>query len=146
MNTNKLAVFLALLLLPAQAFSAPKFSCTSADELDKRTEECSDNHHYSKAGEDCLKKLEALVKSGRQNNEAIVAAAKAAKKYVSAYRDDIYYPEDWDAPEELIGDPMDFFDSEKCYAEARDSLKKTEEAIDRYIDESSQGRGRPHKK
>jgi hypothetical protein len=145
MNSSKIFLFASLLMAPA-AFAAPKFTCVSAEELDQRTQECSDNHHYAKAGEDCLKKLEGLVKSGRQSKEEILAAAKSAKKHVSAYRDDIYYPEDWDAPEELIGDPMDFFDSEKCYAEARDSLKKTEEAIDRYIAEYGSGRGRPNKK
>lgn len=145
MSINKIAFLLVLFSAP-QAFAAPKFTCTSADELDQRTQDCGDNHHYSKAGEDCLKKLEDLIKSGRESPDAILSSAKAAKKYVSTYRDDIYYPEDWDAPEELIGDPMDFFDSEKCYAEARDALKKTEETIDRHIAEYGSGRGRPKKK
>lgn len=139
MNTSKLFLLFLLGAAP-QAIAGPKFSCASADELDARTKDCSDNHHYVKAGEDCLQKLEALMKNGRESKESVLAAAKAAKKQVSAYRDDIYYPEDWDAPEELIGDPVDFFDSQKCYAEARDSLKKAEETIDRYIADYRAGR------
>lgn len=141
MNTNKFLLLIAL-LSPATALAAPKFRCVSAKDLDQRTTDCGDNHHYTKAGQDCLKELEAVVKaSGTKDKEKVLAAAKKAKEYVSSYRDNIYYPEDWDAPQELIGDPIDFFDSEKCYAEARDSLKKTESSIDRYIAEFGRGRG-----
>ena len=147
MSTNKIVCLVALLLASPAALAAPKFSCVSADELDKRTEECRDNHHYTKAGQDCLQKLEALLKSGgAKDREKFLATAKIAKGYISSYRDNIYYPEDWDAPEELIGDPVDFLDSQKCYAEARDSLKKAEETIDHYISDYGRGRARQEKK
>lgn len=148
MSTSKIVVLLAALLLPAPAFAA-RLSCVSLDALDKRTEECKDNPQYTKAGQECLKKFEEFiaraagipvgsVRHGEDitkplsssQKEQINAAGKMAKKRVSDYRDNIYYPEDWDAPEELIGDPMDFFDSEPCYAKARDSLQKAEDKID----------------
>ncbi len=52
-----------------------------------------------------------------------LTAAKRAQWYVTSYISNIYFPEDFDAPREVIGDPVEFLNKSQCYAEPRDILK-----------------------
>jgi hypothetical protein len=63
----------------------------------------------------------------------LVRSAKQAKRHVSAYLDNIYFPEEFDAPEEIIGDGIEYLNSSPCYAEPRDMLRAMLSDIDRHI-------------
>lgn len=65
--------------------------------------------------------------------QGLIAAAKIAKANVDSYLGNIYYPEEFDAPREVIGDPEEYLNSEQCYAEPRDLLNDMLDKIDQHI-------------
>jgi hypothetical protein len=65
--------------------------------------------------------------------DGLIAAGKAARSSIDSYSKNIYFPEDFDAPPEVIGDPMGYLDSSPCYAEPRDMLQDMLQRADLYI-------------
>ncbi len=65
----------------------------------------------------------------------LLSASKFVRKRVDSYLDHLYYPTDWDAPEELIGDPAEYIEGEDCYAENAEGIKGIVKKIDGYIDQ-----------
>lgn len=154
------------------AVAAPAFACATAESVDNNGEgNCEENNEkFAKAGQDCLKTLEAAIQArasvanvqmaasnlaktvtsgnGQTNNFSganadygisqqaladLIEAAKKARRAVEGQLSHIYYPEDFDAPEEVIGDPMDFLNEVSCYSDNEKSLKKTIKTIDQHI-------------
>lgn len=67
--------------------------------------------------------------------DSLIKSAKVAKGQVAKYQKSLFYPEEWDAPKEVIGDPDTFFDSHQCYAEPRDALSRVQEELDVHIED-----------
>lgn len=67
------------------------------------------------------------------NLNMLIVAAKIARATVDGYLNSIYYPEDFDAPPEVIGDPMEYLDNSACYAENEKSLKGILRDMDKKI-------------
>lgn len=65
--------------------------------------------------------------------DALIAAGRAARSSIDGYRRNIYGPEDFDAPPEVIGSPFEYLNSSPCYAEPRDMLKDMLDRTDAYI-------------
>ncbi|HEY8278735.1 MAG TPA: hypothetical protein VIH99_03880 [Bdellovibrionota bacterium] len=65
--------------------------------------------------------------------DAMIAAGKAARKDIDSYAKNIFFPEEWDAPEEMIGNGLDYLNSSACYAEPRDILNDMVQRTDQYI-------------
>lgn len=65
--------------------------------------------------------------------DSMIASAKKARGTVGSYLNNIFFPEEFDAPEELIGDNMEFVKNSRCYAEPKSLIEKTLETIDRHI-------------
>lgn len=63
----------------------------------------------------------------------LIAAAKKARNQVEDYHMNIYYPEDFDAPEEMIGDPEEFIAESECFGENKRGLMGLVDKIDRHI-------------
>jgi len=63
----------------------------------------------------------------------LIAAGKVALKNIESYSRNIYFPEEWDAPEELIGNGLDYLNASACYAEPRDILNDMSERAAQYI-------------
>lgn len=63
----------------------------------------------------------------------LIRAAKVVRVKVADLPNHIYYPEDFDAPEEVIGNPVEFLDSQDCYNDARTSLERSLKKIDKQI-------------
>lgn len=63
----------------------------------------------------------------------LINAAKVARATVSGQMDHLYYPEDFDAPQEVIGDPMEFLTNTSCYGENEKILKDAVKRIDQHI-------------
>ena len=63
----------------------------------------------------------------------MIASAKKARRNVDSYLDNIFFPEEFDAPEELIGDNLEFIKGSRCYAEPKGLIEKTVETIDQHI-------------
>lgn len=150
MSMNKNLGLILLFLLFSTAYA--NLDCESLSSLDNKSEECKDNTNYTSAGKNCLKKLEDLIlkktkftvqkiksksskinQISRKNRELILDATKDAMSKVQDYRNNIFYPEDWDAPEEVIGDGLKFMNSQKCYADANKTLKEVSETLSSYI-------------
>lgn len=70
----------------------------------------------------------------------LIAASKHIRKRVDSYLDHVYYPTDWDAPEELIGDPVEYIEGEPCYAENAEGIKGIVKRIDGYIEQFEQAK------
>ncbi|MCB9073048.1 MAG: hypothetical protein H6623_05470 [Bdellovibrionaceae bacterium] len=82
-----------------------------------------------------IAELKAKIKLiGKEKIDALIKSAKNAKTSTSEYKKNILYPEDWDAPEEVIGNSADFIDSQPCYSNAKDSIEDDEYSIDAYVD------------
>jgi hypothetical protein len=67
--------------------------------------------------------------------DALIAAGKAARASLVSYSKDVYYPEDWDAPSEVIGDPVAYLNNSPCYAEPRDMLQDMVSRTDGYLND-----------
>jgi hypothetical protein len=65
--------------------------------------------------------------------DALIAAGKATLGNLDGYSKNIYFPEEWDAPEELIGNGLDYLNSSACYAEPRDMLSDMKKSTEEYI-------------
>lgn len=63
----------------------------------------------------------------------LIASAKEARRNVDGYLNHIYYPEDFDAPAEVIGDPVKFLDANDCYSDNERALKSALDQIDKHI-------------
>jgi hypothetical protein len=70
----------------------------------------------------------------------LIAASKHIRKRVDSYLDHVYYPTDWDAPEELIGDVNEYIEGEPCYAENAEGIKGIVKRIDGYIEQFEQAK------
>ncbi len=147
-------VFLITTALPS-AHAALAIDCRKPDELNESVQDCAGNRKYLEAGRACVKafqvfllseKEEALknmaalqaggVLSEGQHTKAVrtlsrvIEAGDEASGNVKAYLSNIVYPEDWDAPPEVIGNAADFFNSHKCYRDSRDGLEALAEEVD----------------
>lgn len=71
----------------------------------------------------------------RTTLEELIAAAKGTRASVNSYLNGIYYPEDFDAPEEVIGDPIEFLDNNACYNDNRIGLENLVKQVDKKIAE-----------
>lgn len=60
----------------------------------------------------------------------LIEAGKLVSKQMDSYLDNIVFPEDFDAPEELIGDPVAFLDNSGCYSENRDGIENLLDDLD----------------
>jgi hypothetical protein len=65
----------------------------------------------------------------------LIKAGKATLGDLDSYSRNIYFPEEWDAPEELIGDGLEYLNSSPCYAEPRDMLSDMKKSTEDYIKE-----------
>ncbi len=75
----------------------------------------------------------ADLKISEATLDLLIAAGKIAMKNLDGYSRNIYFPEEWDAPEELIGKGIDYLNSSPCYAEPRDILKDMNERTAKYV-------------
>lgn len=75
----------------------------------------------------------ADLKISEATLDMLIAAGKIAQKSLDGYSRNIYFPEEWDAPEELIGNGLDYLNSSACYAEPRDMLQDMKDRTDRYV-------------
>lgn len=139
----------------AQATQNSNNGCRRLAELNEAVQDCDGNRKYLEAGQACvqtfrafmaaekesaLRSLEAVqaggLVAGPKHSEAVqtlgkvLDAGEAAGESLKGYLANIVYPEDWDAPPEVIGNPADFFNSHKCYRESRDGLESLTEEID----------------
>lgn len=152
MIINKYFAIVVLTLLSAPAFAQVK--CTAFEVLDKNTESCEDNSKFLNAGKECLQKLEALIstttgvaidkirkatpsdfkkkKLSSDQKNVLLASARHVKTTLHKYKVNIYYPEDFDAPEEVIGDNSEFVRSQPCYADNLAGLEELEIAASIY--------------
>lgn len=87
----------------------------------------SQNHNFGGSEADYDISQEALAE--------LIDAGKKARNSVDDYLKHIYFPEDFDAPEEIIGDPMEFLDNNACYAEVESDLKSVLKKIDQHLAE-----------
>lgn len=77
----------------------------------------------------------------------LIANAKVAHVSVHGYLNNIIYPEDFDAPEDIIGDMIEFLDANPCYNDNRLGLEGVKKKIESHIKElevaklASLGRG-----
>lgn len=151
MNINKFSLFLVLSLFISASALGGEVKCQSLKALDKISGECNDNINYVNAGKECLKNLEAFIFSQTKLSvnkvrelsakteldskvvRKVIRESKSVFDVIKAYRLNIFYPEDWDAPEELIGDGEAFLNSQRCYSQANNSLKSNEETVTLYI-------------
>ncbi|MCB0377540.1 MAG: hypothetical protein KDD33_03545 [Bdellovibrionales bacterium] len=124
--------------------TAKNLPCKSLKDLDKVSKDCEDNHHYLRAGTQCLSVFEDRMKNQLKisvrdlDQKAVDKMDKPTKKKVllqldflrsqiKAYRDNIYYPEGWDEAEETLGgDRTKYINSHKCYSEANEGLMEVE--------------------
>ena len=63
----------------------------------------------------------------------LTKAATSARTTVDSYLDHIYFPEDFDAPEEVIGDPETFLDESPCFADNEAAIKAQVAKLDKDI-------------
>lgn len=159
-NTAMIFAFMCVAASSAQARdpgagTLSLLNCRKLGELNEAVQDCGGNRKYLEAGQACLqaykaflsaekesalRSLEALqaggLVAGEKHSEAVrtlgkvLDAGEAASESVKGYLANIVYPEDWDAPPEVIGNPADFFNSHKCYRESRDGLEALTEEID----------------
>lgn len=85
------------------------------------------NHNFQGAHADYGISQDALTE--------LIANARLAHGSVDGYLNNIIFPEDFDAPEELIGDMFEFIDSEPCYNENRLGLEDLKKRIEKNIKE-----------
>jgi len=65
--------------------------------------------------------------------EELIDQAKNARAKVESYHLNIFYPEDFDAPEEVIGDVEEFLEESECFSENKNGLMKIVDKIDKHI-------------
>jgi hypothetical protein len=65
--------------------------------------------------------------------EELIASAKKAREKVESYHLNIFYPEDFDAPEEVIGDREEFIMDNPCFSENKLGLMDIVKKIDKDI-------------
>jgi len=107
------------------ALAAKQMAASNAEHVDQAGN--AQTHNFQGSNGDYSLSDEALAE--------LIANAKAARENVDQYLNNVYYPEDWDAPEELIGDTNDFLDDNECYADNRDGLRQVKKKIEGYIDQ-----------
>ena len=154
-NTAMIFAFMCVAASSAQAAPKSSTSCPKVSDLNEAVQSCEGNKKYLEAGQACLqsfktflaaekeaafRSLEAVqaggIVAGAKHSEAVQVLGKvlevgeATSENVKGYLSNIVYPEDWDAPTEVIGNPADFFNSHKCYRESRDGLEALTEEID----------------
>lgn len=134
MNTKM--ILIALLSLSPATQAAPALDCPSLESLEALAEDCGGNLHFARAAQKCSRSLEtALLKTQLDITAGLqvpgdapakafenalsnaLALAERAREQVAGYRASIYFPEDFDAPEEVIGNAFEFLDANACYAE-----------------------------
>jgi hypothetical protein len=155
MSTSKIILLMGCFCFYLQSQAQESMgACSSLKELDAKSDECADNKNYLDAGKSCVRMFETVVsnitkvpidelaktadkskKISKAQSEQIFTDAKKVKSILSAYRDNIFFPEDWDAPEEVIGEADKFLYSHRCYSQANEGLRKMEENIDSYVKE-----------
>lgn len=111
-------VLFTVTMLPLTAF-AGVFDCRDLDSLDNEVTSCEQNAKYASAASLCLEKFRAF-KAGV--GETVEQGERTSRR-IEGYLNHILYPEDWDAPPAVIGDPKAFFESHKCYSANRDRIE-----------------------
>ncbi len=71
----------------------------------------------------------------KETLDELIRAGEHTKTQVEAYLQNIVYPEDFDAPPAVIGDPIEFLDKEGCYSENRDGLENLLDTIDDHLED-----------
>ncbi len=137
--------------LPAIA----KVECTPFETVDKTAETCEDNGKFLKAGQECMQKLESVIstktnvtidklrkmtpnefkkkKLSNADKNQLLSAAKHVKKTLRQYKVNLFYPEDFDAPEEAIGNSAEFIYSQTCYSDNLARLEELETISTAYV-------------
>jgi hypothetical protein len=72
--------------------------------------------------------------------ESLILQAKMARTTIDSYRDQVIFPEEIFAPEELTGNNQDFLQSQLCYSEPSEMLKEMVEKIEKHIDDLGRAR------
>ncbi len=149
----KKVIFVSVFL--AVSGEAAPLNCRKVAELNEAVQSCEGNRKYVEAGRTCVQAFQGYLRAEKEaalrsmaalqaggsvasdkHGEAVLTLSKVietgeqASTSVKAYLSNIVYPEDWDAPPEVIGNPADFFRSHKCYSESRDGLEALAEEVD----------------
>ena len=144
MNKQECLVLLAITTMPLTAFAGSLHGCRELAALDKEVESCEQNQKYTEAAGLCVANFEAYLKPERakalnvlasarakadsraESRQVLVRAAalaEATADRLGSYLGNIVYPEDFDAPEAMIGDRNAYLERETCYSSNRDRLE-----------------------
>lgn len=107
------------------AAAKSQLAASNALKIDKAGNQ--QNHNFQGANADYGISQDALTE--------LIASAKLAHGSVDGYLNNIIFPEDFDAGEEIIGDMIEFIDSEPCYNENRLGLEDLKKRIEKNIRE-----------
>lgn len=124
--------------------------CRKISEINDEATNCSDNPQYTLAGQTCLASFEieiskltkkeikefsgtALEGVSKSDVDAVLDKSEKVKVALRGYRNNIFYPEEWDGPKEITGeDRVEFLNSHECYAIANKSLTEIERKLAEY--------------
>lgn len=73
------------------------------------------------------------AKTAKGTLDKLIAEGKATLASLEGYSKNIYFPEDFDAPPSVIGNPWEFAKSTPCYNEPREMLLDMRERTSKYI-------------